>query len=99
MAAAVSSTTATAVHISRSNFLSPTPKTAAISFNPITSLPKPLKFCIRNSNDSSAETAATETATEPEQESSIEAPDGAPSLISALNVERALRGIRNVIKL
>lgn len=97
-AAAVPSTTTTTVHIRRSNFPSPTAKTTAISFNPITSLPKPLKFIIRNSNELSAETATTETTTELEAESSLEASDESPSLISALNVERALRGIRNVIK-
>lgn len=32
-----------------------------------------------------------------EEESSLQASDESPSLISALNVERALRGIRNVI--
>lgn len=93
-AAAVPSTTSTtAVHIRRSNFLSPTSKTTAIFFNYITSLPKPLKFSIRNSNDSSAETVTTDTASEPEPESSLKASDGSSSLISALNVERALRGI------
>lgn len=92
-AAAVPSTTTTTVHIRRSNFPSPTAKTTAISFNPITSLPKPLKFIIRNSNELSAETATTETTTELEAESSLEASDESPSLISALNVERALRGI------
>lgn len=93
-AAAVPSTTSTTVvHIRRSNFLCPTSKTTAIFFNYITSLPKPLKFSVRNSNDSSAETVTTDTASEPEPESSLKASDGSSSLISALNVERALRGI------
>ncbi|KAI3468065.1 hypothetical protein Pfo_024728 [Paulownia fortunei] len=42
---------------------------------------------VRNSGDESA------TATEPESEAPVEVPTGPPSLISALNVEKALRGI------
>ncbi|KAE9603666.1 putative DnaJ domain-containing protein [Lupinus albus] len=48
------------------------------------------RFCLRSSNDVSAETTATEVDSE---ESSIEVPREPFSLISALNVERALRGI------
>ncbi|TYH69274.1 hypothetical protein ES332_D05G044100v1 [Gossypium tomentosum] len=48
------------------------------------------RLSIRSSGDVSSETPTTET----ESEKSIdEAPKGPPSLISALNVERALRGI------
>lgn len=42
---------------------------------------------VRNSSDESA------TVTEAESETAVEVPEGPPSLISALNVEKALRGI------
>ncbi|KAK7283167.1 hypothetical protein RIF29_12518 [Crotalaria pallida] len=50
---------------------------------------KPRRFCIRSSSELSAETTPTEL----DSESSIEVPEESSSLISALNVERALRGI------
>ncbi|KAI4316476.1 hypothetical protein L6164_024454 [Bauhinia variegata] len=50
---------------------------------------KSRKLYIRSSGDGSAETTTTET----DSESFIEVPQESPSLISALNVERALRGI------
>uniref|UniRef100_A0ABL6UBM0 Uncharacterized protein n=1 Tax=Cannabis sativa TaxID=3483 RepID=A0ABL6UBM0_CANSA len=55
-----------------------------------------------NSNDTSSSSSTVETtitspedATTQEEEDSIEETEESPSLISALNVERALRGIRN----
>lgn len=87
---AVSSTTAT-VYISRKDFLTQTPISGAIFTNSIAFATKPRRFHIRSSSEVPAETVATEA----DSESSIEAPKEPPSLISALNVERAFRGIRN----
>ena len=87
---AVSSTTAT-VYISRKDFLTQTPISGAIFTNSISFATKPRRFHIRSSSEVPAETVATEA----DSESSIEAPKEPPSLISALNVERAFRGIRN----
>ncbi|KAE9449904.1 hypothetical protein C3L33_18199, partial [Rhododendron williamsianum] len=58
---------------------------------------KPLKVTVRSSSDgsASAETTVTQAEAEAESESPIELPKGPPSVISTLNVERALRGIRN----
>ncbi|PSR93619.1 NAD(P)H-quinone oxidoreductase subunit U like [Actinidia chinensis var. chinensis] len=53
-----------------------------------TTTTKPRKYQIRSTGDASEETTATDT-----QETSVELPKGPPSLISTLNVERALRGI------
>ncbi|KAF2304279.1 hypothetical protein GH714_029289 [Hevea brasiliensis] len=86
---AVSSTAAT-VYISRQNFPIPTTRKGAFFSNSITFAARPRRFLIRSSSDGSTEAAATEVE---ELETSIEAPEGPPSLISALNVERALRGI------
>ncbi|KDP34039.1 hypothetical protein JCGZ_07610 [Jatropha curcas] len=88
---AASSTTAT-VYITRQSFPIPTTKNATIFTNSVTFAARPRKFVIRSSSDGSTETAAT-VVEESETETSIEAPEGPPSLISALNVERALRGI------
>ncbi|KAK9273955.1 hypothetical protein L1049_018767 [Liquidambar formosana] len=85
---AVSSTTATAT-ISRQNFPSPAPKNHFTLSNSITFTSKPRRFSIRNSSDAAAETPAAQV----DSESPIEVPKGPPSLISALNVEKALRGI------
>ncbi|KAF3944622.1 hypothetical protein ACB098_01G088300 [Castanea mollissima] len=85
---AVSSTTAT-VYISRKDFLTQTPISGAIFTNSIAFATKPRRFHIRSSSEVPAETVATEA----DSESSIEAPKEPPSLISALNVERAFRGI------
>ncbi|XP_021890738.1 NAD(P)H-quinone oxidoreductase subunit U, chloroplastic isoform X2 [Carica papaya] len=49
-------------------------------------------FSVSNSVDANASSAQTESA-DVESQSPIETPQGTPSLISALNVERALRGI------
>lgn len=87
---AVSSTTAT-VYISRKDFLTQTPISGATFTNSIAFATKPRRFHIRSSSEVPAETVATEA----DSESSIEAPTEPPSLISALNVERAFRGIRN----
>lgn len=86
---AVSSTTATAYYNSRQSFLSPAPKFHVIFSSVTFASKKARKFSIKNSSDASAETAATKVDLDDE----IEAPKGPPSLISALNVERALRGI------
>lgn len=51
--------------------------------------PRRGRFCIR----SSLEDETTTTTTETEEESQVEVQKGPPSLISALNVEKALRGI------
>ncbi|KAI5354161.1 hypothetical protein L3X38_007056 [Prunus dulcis] len=91
MPMAVSSSTST-IHIAQKSFpINPTPKNGCIfSSNSIRFASKPRRFCIiRSSSDVSAETATTEA----DSQSSIEVPQEPPSLISALNVERALRGI------
>ncbi|GMY29040.1 NAD(P)H-quinone oxidoreductase subunit U, chloroplastic [Fagus crenata] len=85
---AVSSTTTT-LYISRKDFPIQTPIRGAIFTNSIAFATKPRKFHIRSSSEVPAETVSTED----DSESSIEAPEERPSLISALNVERALRGI------
>ncbi|KAI8536096.1 hypothetical protein RHMOL_Rhmol10G0229500 [Rhododendron molle] len=54
---------------------------------------KPLKVTVRSSSDGSASAETTVTQAEAESESPIELPKGPPSVISTLNVERALRGI------
>ncbi|KAJ4708960.1 Chaperone DnaJ-domain superfamily protein [Melia azedarach] len=85
---AVSSTTAT-VYISQRNFHTPSSKRGSILPRSITFPAKPRKLSVRNSSDVSAETESTEI----EPETSIKAPSDPSSLISSLNVERALRGI------
>ncbi|XP_018808391.1 NAD(P)H-quinone oxidoreductase subunit U, chloroplastic [Juglans regia] len=91
---AVSSTTVT-VCISRKDFSSLTPvNVTAIFVNSVAFATKPswrFPLQIRASSEVSGETS-TSTSTEADPESAIEAPKGI-SLISALNVERALRGI------
>ncbi|XP_058187575.1 NAD(P)H-quinone oxidoreductase subunit U, chloroplastic [Rhododendron vialii] len=55
---------------------------------------KPLKVTVRSSSsDGSPSAEAAVTQAEAESESPIELPKGPPSVISTLNVERALRGI------
>lgn len=51
------------------------------------------KFCVRSSADDVPSSSAVTTEVEGTEESQIEVPKGPPSLISALNVEKALRGI------
>ncbi|RDX71572.1 NAD(P)H-quinone oxidoreductase subunit U, chloroplastic [Mucuna pruriens] len=82
---AVSSTTAT-VCIPAKNI--PTPRTPKIGFSSSISFSVKPRRLLRI-RSSSAETSDTEA----ESESSIEVPKELPSLISALNVERALRGL------
>ncbi|KAL4564471.1 hypothetical protein LXL04_028535 [Taraxacum kok-saghyz] len=53
----------------------------------------PRKFCVRSSVDDVPSSSAATTEVEGAEESQIEVPKGPPSLISALNVEKALRGI------
>ncbi|KAK4274543.1 hypothetical protein QN277_017746 [Acacia crassicarpa] len=87
---AMSSTTAT-VSIAGNN-VHPTqaPKFGFSNF--VSFSVKPRRFCIRRStaNDSSS---TDTTATPTDSETAIEVPEESSSLISALNVERALRGI------
>ncbi|KAF5743161.1 hypothetical protein HS088_TW09G01226 [Tripterygium wilfordii] len=85
---AVSSTTAK-LYIPHQTFTPLNPKNGTIFSNSISFCPKTTKFSIKSSSDLSAETTSTDV----ESESSIEVPKGPPSLISALNVEKALRGI------
>ncbi|KAK3041736.1 hypothetical protein RJ639_000660 [Escallonia herrerae] len=84
--AAASATTAATTYIYRREFRSPIiPQSCS---NYVTFLAaKRRGFCIRSSEGD--ETVATEV----ETESPVEVIQGAPSLISALNVEKALRGI------
>jgi len=86
----VSSTTA-AVYISRQNFCNGACKNGNVFLTSVSFASKQRRFYIRSSSDGAAETAATEVE---DSENYIEVPGGPPSLISALNVERALRGIR-----
>ncbi|KAK7351294.1 hypothetical protein VNO77_10626 [Canavalia gladiata] len=89
VAMAVSSTTA-AVYIPVKNIRTTQAQkigwSSTVAFN---TKPHRLVVCIRSSSDVSAETSETEL----DSESFIEVPKESPSLISALNVERALRGI------
>lgn len=51
------------------------------------------RFCVSSSADDLPSSSAATTEVEGTEESKIEVPKGPPSLISALNVEKALRGI------
>ncbi|KAL2925842.1 NAD(P)H-quinone oxidoreductase subunit U chloroplastic, partial [Bienertia sinuspersici] len=51
------------------------------------------RFLARSTEDESSQTTTTTTTAEEEEESAVEVPTGPPSLISALNVEKILRGI------
>lgn len=86
---ALSSTTAT-VYIQSKNIPSTQPPKLGFLTTVSFSLKPRRLLCIRSSSDSSAGTTDTEV----DSESSIEVPKESPSLISTLNVERALRGIR-----
>ncbi|KAK0572144.1 hypothetical protein LWI29_026828 [Acer saccharum] len=90
---AVSSTASATVYIYQKSFQAPTHKrgsTASVFSNSVSFATKPrIKLLVQNSGDVSAETGSSEV----ESESSIQAPAGSSSLISSLNVERALRGI------
>lgn len=88
---AVSSSTAM-LYISHKSFLIPKSKIEILSNSVIFGSSKLRKFQIKSCKASVNETTITEEA---DSESFIEVPKGPPSLISALNVERALRGIRN----
>uniref|UniRef100_A0A0F7CZC5 Chaperone DnaJ-domain superfamily protein n=1 Tax=Monsonia marlothii TaxID=163685 RepID=A0A0F7CZC5_9ROSI len=87
-------TTSAAVSLSPKSFPSPPPPkinaTATFSSSSFSFATKPSRrfiSVIRNSSDVPAESTAAVT------DSEIEVPEGPPSLISAFNVERALRGI------
>uniref|UniRef100_A0A0F7H0A2 Chaperone DnaJ-domain superfamily protein n=1 Tax=Monsonia emarginata TaxID=28966 RepID=A0A0F7H0A2_9ROSI len=87
-------TTSAAVSLSPKSFPTPPPPktnaTTTFSSSPFCFATKRSRrsiSLIRNSSDVPAETTA------PVTNSEIEVPEGPPSLISALNVERALRGI------
>lgn len=58
------------------------------------------RFTVRSSADEvpSSSLAAATTEVEGTEESQIEVPKGPPSLISALNVERAIRGIGTLFR-
>nr|AFK38486.1 unknown [Medicago truncatula] len=81
---ALSSTTTTTICIQSNNLPS---KLGFSANNVVFSVKLPRKLCIRSSSENSA------GSTEVESESSIELPKESSSLISVLNVERALRGI------
>ncbi|XWS17595.1 hypothetical protein CRYUN_Cryun33cG0080400 [Craigia yunnanensis] len=81
------SSTATILYISRKNLHASMPNNGSIFSNSISFATKQRRVSIRNSGDVSSETPATEAQSE---KSIDEAPKGPPSLISALNVERAL---------
>ncbi|KAL3844281.1 hypothetical protein ACJIZ3_001684 [Penstemon smallii] len=93
---AASSATA-AYSIAAQNHFSSTPRnyrtTSAAAFSLLSTSfdaskqPRKKLLVLRNSNDENA------TAIEPESESPVEVPKGPPSLISAINVDKALRGI------
>ncbi|GMI81368.1 hypothetical protein HRI_001806100 [Hibiscus trionum] len=82
------STTAATLYISGKNIYAPTTKNASIFSNSATS------FSIKQRRSLSIRSSGDVSSAEAESEKSIdEAPKGPPSIISALNVERALRGI------
>lgn len=81
------------VHIPGESVFHHVPNTCSFPWKPTTITKRMMMICspARNSGETSAET-------EIDGESSTavdEAPKESPSLISALNVERALRGLRN----
>lgn len=84
---AVTSTSAT-TSIFRPNFRASQPQQGGQFSNSISLAIKPRRFWIRSSGD-----APVETTDEADSKSPVETPKGPPSLISALNVEKALRGI------
>ncbi|KAL5786430.1 hypothetical protein ACOSQ2_008822 [Xanthoceras sorbifolium] len=87
---AVSSTTAATVYISQKTFHASAPKRGSPVFsNSVSFTAKPRKLIVKNSGDVSGDTGSTEV----ESENSIKTPAGSSSLLSSLNVERALRGI------
>jgi len=89
---AVSSTTAT-VRIPAKNI--PNPQAPKIGFSStIAFTAKPQRRLLRI-RSSSAETSGTEV----DSKSSIEVPEETSSLISALNVEKILRGLRKFFKI
>ncbi|MED6115379.1 hypothetical protein PIB30_089901 [Stylosanthes scabra] len=99
---ALSTTTAAAatVCIRSNNIIIPTNQTQKTIIGFTLLKPRRCRCCIMraSSNDVSADTSVSATEVDPEtEESSIEVPKESPSLISALNVERALRGIRKWI--
>lgn len=84
---AVTSISATA-SLLRPNFRTSPPQHGGQFSNSIAIAFKPRRFRIRSSGD-----APVETTDESDSNSPVETPKGPPSLISALNVEKALRGI------
>lgn len=88
MAAASTPTAPTSAYYNR--FSSKTyclPVSRSISMYSKATKQRKILLIVRNSSDESA------TVTEAESETAVEVPEGPPSLISALNVEKALRGI------
>uniref|UniRef100_A0A0F7H181 Chaperone DnaJ-domain superfamily protein n=1 Tax=Hypseocharis bilobata TaxID=253189 RepID=A0A0F7H181_9ROSI len=93
---AVSSTAAAAACLSPKQFPShQTPRINVSTFSNslITKSPARRFSVIRSNSDAPAESSSTAATETEDPESSIEVPQGPPSLISTLNVERALRGI------
>ncbi|KAJ7966366.1 Chaperone DnaJ-domain superfamily protein [Quillaja saponaria] len=86
---AVSSTIATVYIVGKNIPVLKSKNGTMLSHSTISFPVKQRRFYIRSSGDVSTETTSAEV----DSESSIEVPKGPPSLISALNVERALRGI------
>ncbi|KAJ9702096.1 hypothetical protein PVL29_004031 [Vitis rotundifolia] len=84
---AVTSTSATA-SLLRPNFRTSPPQHGGQFSNSIAIAFKPRRFRIRSSGD-----GPVETTDESDSKSPVETQKGPPSLISALNVEKALRGI------
>lgn len=100
MAVSTTTTTTTTVCIPNNKKIH-TPTKSNLGFsNRLTFTPKPrnLRITISNSSATSSDFSPEEDATTATQQAdpdtAIEVPDQPPSLISALNVERALRGIR-----
>ncbi|KAJ9550658.1 hypothetical protein OSB04_014703 [Centaurea solstitialis] len=95
MAAMAATTTSTATFATTYQHLS-LGRRRNCSTNYLTFARKPTpRFSVRSSADEppSSSSAAATTEVEGTEESQIEVPKGPPSLISALNVEKALRGI------
>lgn len=88
MPMAVSSTPATAYVSPRRDFTYIVPRNCTPDSKSVPFAKKLRQSSIRSSSEVS-ETSGTGT----EPEAVVEAPNGPPSLISALNVEKALRGI------
>ncbi|CAK9165606.1 unnamed protein product [Ilex paraguariensis] len=90
-AMATSATTAATLYISRRDFKVPKTTTPFSSSKGFAAKSSPM-ICIRNCSADESVEASTATETESE-ETTVDVPKGPPSLISSLNVQKALRGI------